>query len=287
MKNYSGLFLVFLCLSVIFSAGCTSQPASTAPAPEPTPQASVSPPAITPEITTSVIPAISPNGSTFNATTYPSVVPTMTPTPKPDPTDVSEINFLHYSNSDFNVDYPSTWTITNSTYTPYYCKSVLDTSRKDYHVCFENETKSIGPFSFYEDDSVKKPYRIVTFTSADGKLKFVAFTQDFLDTMSGHWKLNPNMDWVRSEFNGRYPDLTASTYISNYKYFQSENILTSTFDVKLPEASKYYPSAYTEKAAVTMHHVYTFAFIADNENFDKYRNLKERMISSIKTNDKW
>ena len=284
MKNYSGIILVFFCIAVIFSAGCTSQPASSASAPEPTLPVSVSTPAVTSEITTSVITAITPDGTISNATT---MVPTMTPTQKPDPTDVSEINFLHYSDSDFTIDYPSTWTITNSTYTPYYCKSVLDTSRKDYHVCFENETKSIGPFSFYEDDSVKKPYRIVTFTSADGNLKFVAFTQDFLDTMSGHWRLNPNMDWARSEFNIRYPDLTASTYITNYKYFQSENVLTSTFDVKLPENSKYYPSAYTEKAVVTMHHVYTFAFITDNENFDRYRNLKERMISSIKTNDKW
>jgi hypothetical protein len=36
-----------------------------------------------------------------------------------------------------------------------------------------------------------------------------------------------------------------------------------------------------------MHNVYNFAFITDNENFDKYKNLKERIISSIKTSDKW
>jgi hypothetical protein len=282
MKNYSGIFLIFLCIAVIFSAGCTSQQVPTASTPSPTPLTSIPTTVITPEITTSIISTITPN-----VTISASVEPTKTPTPKPDPTDVSEIKFLTYYGSDFSVDYPSTWTITNSTYTPYYCKSVLDTSRKDYKICFENETKSIGPFSFYEDDNLKKPYRIVTFTSADGKLKFVSFTSDFLDVMGGHWRLNPNMDWARSEFDLRYPDLTSSTYITNYKYFKSEAVLASTFDVKLPEGTKYLPSAYSEKAVVTIHHVYNFAFITGNENFDKYRNLKDKIISSIKTNDKW
>lgn len=282
MKSYSEIFLIFLCIVVIFSAGCTSQTVPSASTPSPTPTTSIPTTVITPEITTSIISIITPN-----VTITASVEPTKTPTPKPDPTDVSEIKFLTYYGSDFSVDYPSTWTITNSTYTPYYCKSVLDTSRKDYKMCFENETKSIGPFSFYEDDNLKKPYRIVIFTSADGKLKFVSFTSDFLDAMSGHWRLNPNMDWARSEFDLRYPDLTSSTYITNYKYFKSENVLASTFDVKLPEGTKYLPSAYSEKAVVTMHHVYNFAFITDNENFDKYKNLKERIISSIKTSDKW
>ncbi len=94
------------------------------------------------------------------------------------------------------------------------------------------------------------------------------------------------MDWTRLQFEDRYPDLTASTYITNYKYFQSQTVLVSTFDVKLPEGSNYLPSAYSEEAMVTMHHVGTFAFITDNENFDKYRNLKDRIISSIITNDK-
>ncbi len=277
MKNFSGLLLIFLCGAVIFTSGCTSQTLSSESTPVATTMASIPATAIPTEIIPSNIPTTTPNVTTTE--------PTTTPTPKPDPTDVSEINFLHYSDSDFSVDYPSTWNIEESTYTPYYCKSVVDTSRNDYHVCFENETKSIGPFSFYEDDNVKKQSRIVTFTSADGTLKFVSFTQDFLDTMVGHWVLNPNMDWARHEFELRYPDLAASTYISNYKYFKNENKLTSTFDVKLPKTSKYYPSAYTEEAVVTMRHIYTFAFVTDNENFDKYRNLKDRMISSIKAND--
>jgi hypothetical protein len=271
-------------VAVLIITGCVSENKSnlTPNQTTPTPTTSIPTTVITPEIPTSIIPTITPN-----VTTTPSIIPTKTPTPKPDPTDVSEINFLHYSDSDFSVDYPSTWIITNSTYFPYYCESVLDTSRNDYHVCFKNETKSIGPFYFWENDHFKKPYRIVTFTSADGKLKFVSFTQDFLETMSGNYMLKPNMDWARAQFEDRYPNLTASTYITNYKYYQSQNVLVSTFDVKLPEGSNYLPSAYSEKTMVTLHHVGYFAFITDNENFDKYRNLKDKIISSSKTNDRW
>jgi len=277
------LFIVLL-VEVVITAGCISEDknAAVTPTPVPTPTSSIPTIVITPEITPSVSPTITPN-----VTITTSITPTNTPTPKPDPTDVSEIKFLRYSDSDFSVDYPSTWTITKSTYTPYYCKSVFDTSRKDYHVCYENETKSIGPFYFSEDDNIKKISRIVTFTSADGKLKFVSFTQDFLETMSGNYMLKPNMDWARAQFEDRYPNLTASTYITNYKYYQSQNVLVSTFDVKLPEGSNYLPSAYSEKTMVTLHHVGYFAFITDNENFDKYRDLKNKIISSSKTNDRW
>jgi len=275
MENYSEIFLIFLCLVIIFVAGCTNQTASNVSTQTPIPTND-----ITSAITTSIILTESPS-----TTTTTSIVPNKTPTPKPDPTDVSEIKFLSYSDSDFSVDYPSTWTITNSTYSPYYCESVLETSRNDYHVCFENETKSIGPFYFWESDHYKKPYRVVTFMSADGKLKFVSFTIDFLETMSGNYMLKPNMDWTRAQFEARYPNLTASTYITNYKYYQAQNALASTFDVKLPEGSNYDPSAYSEKAVVTLHHIHYFAFITDNKNFDKFRNLKDRIISTIKTSD--
>jgi len=272
MKTYPGLFLIFLCIIIIFSAGCTSQKASpvTTPEPTPLPAAAGIPPPLTPEP-----PAII------------TLEPTIPPTQETDPTNVSEIKFLQYSDGDFSVDYPSTWTVTNSTYFPYHCESILDDSRNDYHVCFENETKSIGPFYYWENDKYKKPYRIVTFTSADGKLKFASFTIDFLETMAGNYMLKPNMDWTKAQFEARYPGMLSTGYITNYKYFQSGNALTSTFDVNLPDDSKYYPKAYTEKAIVTVHHAVTFAFMTDNENFKKYKSLKERMVSSIKIDDKW
>ena len=177
MKYFLPLVLL---VAILMTAGCVGgdknaavTPTTSTPVPPQT--TSIPTTVITPENTTSVISTITPNVSITT-----SIEPIKTPILKPDPTDVSEINFLHYSDSDFSVDYPSTWTIANSTYFPYYCESILDTSRNDYHVCFENETKSIGPFYFWENDHYKKPYRIVTFTSTDGKLKFVSFTQDFL-----------------------------------------------------------------------------------------------------------
>jgi len=273
MKNYPGIVLVILCIAAIFGVGCTNQ---TAPLQTPTPTPVPTP--VVPQVMTTPI-------ATPHETTTPASVPVTTLPPPADPSDISEITFLRYSDSDFSVDYPSPWTITHSTYTPYYCKNVLDTSRSDYHVCFENETKTIGPFDFYEDDNIQKPSRIVMFTSADGTLKFVSFTSDFRENMNGYWVLDPSVDWAKNEFELRYPNLSASTYVTNYKYFRSENILTSTFDVRLPENPKYYPEAYTEKSIVTLHHVYTFAFITTKENFDKYRNLKERILSSIKPND--
>ena len=38
MKTYSEIFLIFLCILIIFTAGCTSQKVSPASTPEPTPQ---------------------------------------------------------------------------------------------------------------------------------------------------------------------------------------------------------------------------------------------------------
>ncbi len=215
----------------------------------------------------------------------PAVVPGTTLLPTADPTMVSVITFLRYTDSDFSIDYPSTWSITHSLYTRYFCQNVFDDSRTNYHVCYENETKSIGPFNFYEDDTLRKPSRVVTFTSADGTLKFISFTSDFLDTVTGNGRRNSSVEWIRSEFEVRYPDLSASSYVTNTKFFRSGNILTSTFDVRLPEDTHYYPIAYTEESVTSLHHLYAFAFTTDNKNFDKYRNLKERMITSIKIHD--
>jgi hypothetical protein len=217
--------------------------------------------------------------------TSPTILPDTTRSPTVDPTDVSAIRFAQYSDRDFSVDYPAAWNITHSAYTRYFCQNVFDDSRTNYHVCYENETKSIGPFNFYEDDTLRKPSRVVTFTSADGTLKFISFTSDFLDTVTGNGRRNSSVEWVRSEFEMRYPDLSASSYVTNTKFFRSGNFLISTFDVILPEGTDYYPTAYTGESVITLHRVYAFAFTTDTKNFDKYRNLKDRIITSIKIND--
>jgi hypothetical protein len=260
----------------VLAAGCTNQMLPEASIPAPAPSVSIP---LT-ERTTLVIPTTNPR-----ETTILTIVPGTTLAPTADPTGVSDITFMHYSDSDFSVDYPATWNITHSAYTRYFCQNVFDVTRTDYHVCYENETKSIGPFNFYEDDTLRKPSRVVTFTSADGTLKFISFTSDFLDTVNGEGRRNSSVEWARSEFEVRYPDLSASSYVTNTKFFRNGNFLISTFDVILPEGTDYYPTAYTGESVITLHRVYAFAFTTDTNNFDKYRNLKDRIITSIKIND--
>jgi hypothetical protein len=276
MNDRPGTVLLFLCIAAVLAAGCINQTLPEASVPTPTPSVSIPLTATT----ILVIPTTNPL-----ETTIPTIVPGTTLPPTADPTDVAPITFVRYSDSDFSVDYPASWNITRSAYNRYFCQNVFDDSRSNYHVCYDNETKSIGPFNFYEDDTLRKPSRVVTFTSADGTLKFISFTSDFLDTVTGNGRRNSSVEWIRSEFEMRYPDLSASSYVTNTKFFRSGNFLISRFDVILPEGTAYYPTAYTGESIVTLHRIYAFAFTSDTKNFDRYRNLKDRMISSIKVHD--
>jgi hypothetical protein len=277
MSGCPGTVLFFLCLAAVFAAGCMSQTSQETTIPTPAP---IAPIPLTPERTTAVVPSTNPD-----ETATPDVIPGTTLLPIADPTDVTDIMFVHYSDSDFSVDYPSEWNLTHSLYTRYFCQNVFDTSRTGYHVCYENETRSIGPFNFYEDDTLRKPSRIVTFTSPDGTLKFISFISDFLDTVDSQTPRNSSVEWARSEFEVRYPDLSASPYVTNTKFFRSGNFLITTFDVILPESTHYYPTTYTEESVVTLHRVYAFAFTTDTKNFDRYRNLKDRILTSINIKD--
>ncbi len=290
MKFFSGLFLLVLCLAVMCAAGCTTKPVT----PERT--------AVTPVVTTGTLPStpaaspapsvpaitgtiVLPADSSPAALTTPAASAAVRPFA--DPTDLSTIAFSHYSDADFSVDYPSAWTITKATYTPYFCKNYLDYESGIFRVCYENETRSIGPFNFYQDNFLTNNRRIVTFTSADGTLRFVSFTADFVDGQNGIAILNPTIEWTRTQFKNNYPDLSASSYqfIGNYQFFKSGNTLTSSYDVSMYKGTRYYPSAFSKKSVITPHHLYTFAFITDIENFTKYQNLKEYMFSSITVSD--
>ena len=252
MKNNPGKFLIILLAVVIFAAGCIHQ---TTPAAVPAPTFTTLIPITTVSsgITNPIIPTIT------TVIPTPSLVPVKTLIPK-DPTDVSQITFLHYSDGDFSMDYPSTWTIATSAYTPY----------------------PVGPFHLYDDPRLNKPYRIVTFTSPDTTKKIVALSQDF--ERAGIFSLNPTFDWAQALFTRDYPDLSPANYLGNYKYFSGGNTMASTYDVTLPRGSGYNPSAYSVKTMITTRHVYNFGFFTDTYNFTSYSNLKERIFSSIKTN---
>jgi hypothetical protein len=181
--------------------------------------------------------------------------------------------------------YPSAWNVSKLYYTLYICESVLDPQRTDYHICYQNETTSIGPFSYYDSDIYKKQFRVVTITSPDSTLKFGALIKDYIDGRTGIYRINPTIQWCKSLFEANYPDLLSSTYVSNYKYFSDGNTMTATYDVWLPADSGYSPPGYSTKTFGTTHHIYEFGFFTDTENFGKYQNLKEKMISSIKITD--
>jgi hypothetical protein len=257
MKQYPGTVLVFLCIVVIFSAGCTNQTAPEPSVPAPTLTTSI-PAAVSSSVpTTTIIPITPPT-----VATTPAVIPTeTTPLPEADPTDMSAITFEFYYDNDFSVEYPSTWTIETLVYIPY----------------------PVGPFYVNNDPRFNPQYRVVTFTSPDRTKKFVALTQDF--ERAGTFTLNPTIDYARQMFQRDYPDLSAATYLGNYKYFSSGTGMASIYDVTLPEGTKYYPSAYTVKTIVSQLHAHNFGFFTNTNNFNKYRNLDEIMISSVKTPD--
>jgi hypothetical protein len=255
MLNSSGKFLIFFLIAAILTSGCIHQTTPDASVVAPTITISTPTTAFSPVIPDTVIP------TTSAVTPTTSFVPIKTLFSEADPTDISKITFLHYSDGDFSMDYPSTWTITPSDHTPY----------------------PVGPFYLYDDPRLNAPYRVVTFTSPDKTKKFVALTQDF--SQAGRFVLNPTLDWAKAMFEKNYPDLSPLNYLGNYKYFSSGNTMASTYDVTLPKGSRYYPSAYSIKTIITTRHVYNFGFFTDTENFTAYQNLKERILSSITTNN--
>ncbi len=257
MKKFQGTVLIVLVTLVIFTTGCTNQPAPEVSVPVTIPTTPV-PITTSPSVTTStMIPAASPE-----VTTIPAVIPTATTlAPMADPTDMSQITFEFYYDNDFSVEYPSTWTIETLTDIPY----------------------PVGPFYVSNDPRFNPQYRVVTFTSPDSTKKFVALTQDF--ERAGTFTLNPTIDRARQMFQRDYPGLSALTYLGNYKYFSSGTGMASSYDVTLPGGTQYYPSAYTIETIVSQLHVHNFGFFTDTADFNTYRNLKEIMIRSVKTPD--
>jgi hypothetical protein len=263
-----------LLISLALLSGCTQSPP-----PSPPPQETITTPIPTPvpsseEITTTTTVPV----TTVLVTT---VIPTATvagvneiPTAKADPVDVSEIQFKRYSDGDFSLDYPSTWSVVKSTYTAYFCKATETTK------CYQAEVKNIGPFYFSEYSNLKKPARIVTFTSPDSKQKVVAFISDFTDSKSGNFVLDSTLEWAQYQVTANYPDVPGSA-VGDYQYATTGNTMFSRYTVTLPEGSLAYPLAYSMKDFVTTHHDYEFAFISDRENIQKYHNLNERIFSTI------
>jgi len=270
MKQYTGTLLFLICIALVLAAGCAGRTESARP-----PLVTETAAPVTTAATTAPVPA-TPAFIMTPGTTPPSVSVTV---PVADPTDVQKITFLRYSDSDFSVDYPSSWQITSSTYFPDYCPGSFGPGKVG---CYSGAVSSIGPFGFY-DDTAGRTARIVIFTSADGRLKFASFTQDFPGNLAGNLRIDPNIDWTKSEFLKMYPGLFPTNYVGNYQYFRSGNAMAASYDARLPEG--YYPPAYSKKVVVTVHHLYSFAFITNSGDADRYRDLNQRMMQSIETKD--
>jgi hypothetical protein len=266
------LLLAFLIIGLTFLSGCTQTRGNT---PEQVVATTVIPAAIPTSKVTTVSPPVP------STTIPPTTVATVNATPNPiaDPTDVSQIQFTHYSDSDFSLDYPSTWNISKSSFILYNCVSV------EANRCYQTEIHTIGPFDFNEFAELKKAVRIVTFTSADGEQKIVAFISDFTDGTNGNFILNPDLKWAQNQVTKDYPDIGASA-VGNYQYAKSGNTMSSVFTVTAPAGSAEYPLAYTKKTFVTIHHTYEFALLSDNENIQKYYNLNNYIFKSITPADK-
>ncbi|WP_321506813.1 hypothetical protein [uncultured Methanoregula sp.] len=270
MEKGCNFFILLLLLSgFIASTGCTSlqspedKPAITPAAPAPANiTIKIMATNATTAVTTKTTPATKKN------------ITTATPTAQPDPMDVSQVRFVRYSDNDFSLEYPSAWTVTNSTYAANSCVSSA------VKRCYQKEIKTIGPFDFNDDSRLKKISRIITFTSADHRQKVVAFTSDFLDNTNGNYVLNPSIEWCKDLVTANFVDVPGSA-VGDYQYSQSGSTMTSVYTVTMPKGSAAYPLAYAMKNFVTIHHRYYFAFISDTDNLEKYHNLRDRIFSSI------
>ncbi len=239
--------MLFLVLGV---AGCTN----TSPATKVLPASNVTVSAINTTATPSTL-------STPVPTTVSTPEPTQT-TPAPKPTaemDVSKITFSDYSDTDFSLDYPSTWEIEITT------------------VDYTDKKISGG-------DIFKESVRVVAFVSEDNKTKMVATTYDFITT--GIWISNPDIEWCRNSVSSRFPDVNGAAAVINYKFFEdTRGNPTVTYDVVLPKSSAWYPYSYSERVVITLHHEYIFDFIAERGDLEAYKNVKDVMFSSIIPDD--
>ena len=268
-------------VGAICFAGCTSP--HQAPAATLTPAAGYAATTISPTPLPSQTVTVAPPAL---ATTPAAITPTAAP---PDPTDITKIQFTKYSDNDFSLEYPATWNVSRSTYWQNPCISNSSTyapATSDITTrCYYTQIQTIGPFDFGEySDAMKKPGRIVTFTSADAAHKVVAYISDFLDNQNGNYIINPDLSWVKDQVVTDYPDVGADQ-VGNYQYFRSGNTMCVSYSVTTTTSSTAYPLAYASKNYITVHHWYQFAYISTLDDIRKYNVLEAYVLNSITPND--
>lgn len=203
-------------------------------------------------------------------TIVPTPVPTATPRPtrsprlrEPTPTPVPTMNltepYLKYDDADFKVEYPSNWTVEATTVT-------TTPTRLNDQMRFVGDTRQ------------------VVFHSSNKSIEFVVTTTDLL--VDGSETLKPDINIVSDMITSRFNDVAGRSAISNYavKYTALYKTPMLQFDVILPDSSKSYPLAYTERDFVSYSHFYMMRF-STTGNPEEYDGVRKHMFDTLQTEE--
>jgi hypothetical protein len=281
--------LVLLIVSLLLCSGCSSQisqagnminptPVKNTPVKTPTLSPTVS---VTEEIaeepmqepepviatpTPTPVPRRTAEPTPTSAQGYilPDKTPSVAPTPIPvDLKNTSTVNLTRYSDDDFIINYPGSWTVTNET--------SLSTVARESRILY-------AVYTFKPDT------RVVEFESGEG-VSFTATISDF--TIPGNFDLDKRIEWAGNTITPRFNDVAGLSHLTNfevrYTEFKTPYVI---FDVIVPEGSVYFPYAYTERDIVSFNHFYTFQFNAERGNLTEYKELKDTMFASLMTEER-
>jgi len=262
--KYIGLGKAMLTVVMLVSVcGCVSIDPNTftASAPVSVPAVTTTPPI--PSITPEYFPVTITSAPTTIVTTIPTsptIPPTKTYTPvrtaTPHPMATMQISepYYHYLDSDFSVKYPSNWTV-ETTAIP------IEPSRMNFLDTFRGSTRQVV-------------------FSGSPSVKFVVETTDLAAPGTG--RLQPEFPNCADEVQKKFPDVGGRFVISHYSkiftpMYKSPAVV---YDVNIPEASTFYPLAYTEIDAMTEDHYHVFRFSTPG-NLDQYSEIKQNFFDTL------
>jgi len=260
---------ILLLITLIFAScmGCTQTqqtitPVDTepvTPTPPPTPPPTLETPVVQTPIPVKVITVEPTKDINSEPEEYIEPKDTMPPIPPAEP-NTENINFTHFRNEYFMAEYPSTWTVEN-----------------------ESISLSTPEIMQFGVDVFKRDARVVSFQSEDRNVSMRILVKDWIVPHKSHY-FQPTIASTRDEVRKLYPNATIDSSVFNYQYTKNDqNIFTIKYDVIFQDSSEYYPYAYTEEMWITFNHQWSTKFITRNGNLDDYKELRNRMMRSVKT----
>jgi len=263
--------IMLLVVCMVLLCGCTAvNPAGFVPLPSianpnATPVITATPtkPLVTPEM---IIPTIITPVPTEVITAVPTPTPKPTraprlrePTPTPAPTMNQTNPYLHYSDADFSVEYPSNWTVEANTVT-------TQMTRLNERLRMRGDTRQ------------------VVFNGGNASIGFVVTTTDLL--VPGSEILKPDINVVSDMVTQQFVDVSGWSAVSNYvvKYTAMYKTPMLQFDVIVPASSKSYPLTYTERDFVSYSHYYSMRFSTPG-NPEDYKEIKKHIFDTLQTEE--